>query len=70
MQPVTPSTSQGRSLLSPLSWPTRPSTRSSAFSRMAQVLTRITSASSGPSRISKPSLSSAPSMSSLSEMFI
>ena len=52
MQPVTPRIMSGRSRLSALSWPTRPRTRVSACSRIAQVLTSTTSAASGAVTIS------------------
>ena len=70
MHPVTPMTTSGRSRFRALSCPTRPRTRCSACSRMAQVFTSTTSASSGEPTISYPSAARTPSMSSPSEMFI
>ena len=48
----------------------RPSTRSSALSRMAQVFTRIASASAGSDTASQPSRASTPRTSSESATFI
>ena len=45
MQPITPMTSSGRRVLSSRNSPSFEKTFSSAFSRIAQVLTRIRSAS-------------------------
>ena len=70
MHPVTPMTMSGRSRLSPFSCATRPSTRFSACSRIAQVLISTTSASSGVATMTYPLLASTPSISSPSLMFI
>ena len=49
MQPITPMTTWGRACFTRLSSPSREKTFSSAFSRMAQVLRRMRSASAGES---------------------
>ena len=70
MHPVTPITTSGFVSRSCWSWPTRPITRCSAWSRMAQVFTRITSASSADAAGAYPCSARMPAISSLSLMFI
>ena len=68
MHPVTPMSAPSRRYC--CSCPTRPMTRCSAWSRMAQVFTRMTSASSGLSVATNPCSARMPAISSLSLMFI
>ena len=70
MQPVMPRITSGRAAFSADSVPARPNTRSSAFSRTAQVLSRIRSAAAGSSVRPYPAPCSTPSISSLSATFI
>ena len=70
MQPVIPRISSGRRDFSPARVPARPNTRSSAFSRTAQVLIRIRSAAAGSSVRPYPAPRNTPSMVSLSATFI
>ena len=68
MQPVTPSTTSGRAAAA--SMLVRANTRSSAFSRTAQVLIRMRSARVGASRAPYPPRCRSPSTISLSATFI
>ena len=70
MQPSIPMRTPGSRSLCGNSWASRPTTRSSACSRIAQVFTRITSASDGDRTSAYPCRASWPSTSSLSARFI
>ena len=70
MQPITPMTRSGRAFLRPFSAPSCEKTLSSAFSRIEQVLSRITSASSGLSQSSYWSALRSPATRSESYSFI
>ena len=68
--PPTTSSRPARASLNLLSWPRFPYRRLSAFSRMVQVLTKTTSASSALAALTMPSASNNPATRSLSCSFI
>src|SRR3982751_5002314 len=68
--PATTISSSGRRSFSDFRWPSVPYSLLSAFSRMQQVLSTITSASPSPSAASIPSASNSPAIRSESCSFI